>query len=187
MKTYNVSGIVDVGMYQSLLSPEVALEDADRTEVEDEQLWNHFDVVCYTACVCKRAVIELKELLARLPPEFHIAYVEGSAHIVSPRYYNHLTDRLYFQITANSDMTEEEMQRYLTGFFADDWDAEFGSVYRIYDYLRENMTLENFQKKQEGNDVSSTGMEEQYLRSKDHSQQIHPGQAALPSSQTALE
>jgi hypothetical protein len=157
MKTYNLSGIVDVGMYQSLLAPEVALDNADRTEAEDERLWDRFDVAAYTACVCERAVVELKMLLTRLPSELHVAYVENSAHIVSPQYYNYLTDRLYFQVTADSDMTEDEMQRYMTGFFINDWDAEFGPDYQIYAYIQENMTLEDFQK--EETDVQPADME----------------------------
>lgn len=159
MNTYHLSGIIDVGMYNSLLSPEVALDTPNRCEAENERLWDRFDVSAYIAFVCERAVIELKKLLAQLPAELHAAYVEESARIVSPRYYNHLTDRLYFSITADSELNEDEMQRYLTGFFANDWDAEFGPDYQIHTYIQGNMTLEDFKK--EGINVHPADMGKQ--------------------------
>ena len=46
-------------------------------------------------------------------------------------------------------MTQEAMQCYLSDFFAEDWNAEFGADYRIHAYLCENATLECFMKENE--------------------------------------
>ena len=142
MRTYEIWGAIDVNMYNSLLSPEFTLETDEDTEMnaEREQLWQRFDVKKYADLIRDRAVIELKQL----PSNMRVRYVEGSAEIYSPPWYNDGGDELVFKIRALSHRSQKGMQRYLDRFFSDEWNAEFGPDYRIYEYIRENMGLEDF-------------------------------------------
>lgn len=160
MRTYEIWGVINVNMYNSLLSPEFTLEtDADiEMDAERERLWQRFDVKKYTAFICERAVIELKALLKQLPSNMRVRYVEGSAEIYSPPWYNYGGDELIFKIRALSHRSRKGMQRYLDRFFTDEWNAEFGPDYRIYEYIRENMGLEDFLTEEDGH-VQSPDME----------------------------
>lgn len=147
MREYEIWRIVDVNMYNSLLAPEVALDadvENDAQAAERERLWLRFDMKKYKAFICKRAVVELKKLLKRLPRGMRIRYVEGSAEIYSPPWYNYCGDQLVFRIKARSHRSEKSMQRYLENFFREEWNKEFGPDYAIYEYIRENMGLEEF-------------------------------------------
>ena len=147
MREYEIWRIVDVNMYNTLLSPEVALEEGvldDAQESAREPLWNRFDLNKYKAFICERAVVELKKLLKRLPNGMRVRYVEGSAEIYSPPYYNYGGDELIFRITARSHRSQKSMQRYLENFFREEWNMEFGPDYAIYEYIRNNKGLEDF-------------------------------------------
>ena len=147
LRKYEIWRIVDVNMYNSLLSPEVTLEEDvqdDAQEAAREALWNRFDFKKYSNFVCECAVIELKKLLKRLPSGMRIRYVEGSAEIYSPPYYNYGGDELIFRITACSHRSQKSMQRYLENFFRKEWSKEFGPDYAIYEYIRENKGIEDF-------------------------------------------
>lgn len=160
MRTYEIWGVIDVNMYNSLLSPEFTLETDEDTEMnaEREQLWQRFDVKKYADLIRDRAVIELKELLKQLPSNMRVRYVEGSAEIYSPPWYNDGGDELVFKIRALSRRSQKGMQRYLDRFFSDEWNAEFGPDYRIYEYIRENMGLEDFLTEEDSH-VQSPDME----------------------------
>ena len=160
MRTYEIWGVINVNMYNSLLSPEFTLEtDADiEMDAERERLWQRVDIKKYSAFICERAVIELKELLKQLPCNMRVRYVEGSAEIYSPPWYNYGGDELIFKIRALSHRSRKGMQRYLDRFFTDEWNAEFGPDYRIYEYIRENMGLEDFLTEEDGH-VQSPDME----------------------------
>ena len=147
LREYEIWRIVDVNMYNTLLSPEVALEEGvqdDAQEAAREALWDRFDLNKYKAFICERAVIELKKLLKRLPNGMRVRYVEGSAEIYSPPYYNYGGDELIFRITARSHRSQKSMQRYLEYFFREEWNKEFGSDYAIYEYIRNNKGLQDF-------------------------------------------
>lgn len=147
MREYDIWRIVDVNMYNSLLSPDFTLErmaENDAQQVEIDALWNRFDFKKYSDFVCERAVIELKKLLKRLPDSMRVRYVEGSAEIYSPPYYNYGGDELIFRIHARSHRSLKSMQRYLENFFREEWNKEFGSDYAIYEYIRENKGIEDF-------------------------------------------
>ena len=147
MREYEIWRIVDVNMYNSLLSPDFTLErmaENDAQQVEIDALWNRFDFKKYSDFVCERAVIELKKLLKRLPDSMRVRYVEGSAEIYSPPYYNYGGDELIFRIRARSHRSQKSMQRYLENFFREEWNKEFGSDYAIYEYIRENKGIEDF-------------------------------------------
>ena len=147
MREYEIWRIVDVNMYNSLLSPDFTLErmaENDAQQAEIDALWNRFDFKKYSDFVCERAVIELKKLLKRLPDSMRVRYVEGSAEIYSPPYYNYGGDELIFRIRARSHRSLKSMQRYLENFFREEWNKEFGSDYAIYEYIRENKGIEDF-------------------------------------------
>jgi len=147
MREYEIWRIVDVNMYNSLLSPDFTLErmaENDAQQAEIDALWNRFDFKKYSDFVCERAVIELKKLLKRLPDSMRVRYVEGSAEIYSPPYYNYGGDELIFRIRARSHRSQKSMQRYLDNFFREEWNKEFGSDYAIYEYIRENKGIEDF-------------------------------------------
>ncbi len=151
MRTFNITGIVDVNMYNTLLDPAVTLDDEfdELSEAERDALWDRFDVTAYTANVRKLAVCELRKLLTRLPAPLRCAYVEDSAFIDSPKYYNDRGDELRFQLSADTDMSEAAFQAYLDDFFREDWSAEFGPDYHIYAYIKENLTIYSFLKEAE--------------------------------------
>jgi len=136
---YTITGIIDVGMYESILSPEFVLDNGEK---QDDRSWKGFSFSKYSDKVRERAAIELTELFKQLPPELNIAVL--SARIVSPEFYNYRTDTLYIEIEANSEMTEEEMQAYLDNYFHADKEAEFGAPYRIYEYISGNCVLSEF-------------------------------------------
>lgn len=147
MREYEIWRIVDVNMYNSLLSPDFTLErmaENDAQQAEIDALWNRFDFKKYSDFVCERAVIELKKLLKRLPDSMRVRYVEGSAEIYSPPYYNYGGDELIFRIRARSHRSLKSMQRYLDNFFREEWNKEFGPDYAIYEYIRENKGIEDF-------------------------------------------
>lgn len=148
MRTFNIVGIVDVNMYNTLLDPGSALDDSFDGLADDdaETLWNRFDINAYIAAVCFLAVRELRKLLAKLPASLHCSYVEGSAFIDSPKYYNYRGDELRFQMSVDTDMSEAAFQAYLDDFFRKDWNAEFGPDYSIFAYIRENYTIHSFLK-----------------------------------------
>ena len=147
MREYEIWRIVDVNMYNSLLSPDFTLErmaENDAQQAKIDALWNRFDFEKYSDFVCERAVIELKKLLKRLPDSMRVRYVEGSAEIYSPPYYNYGGDELIFRIRARSHRSQKSMQCYLENFFREEWNKEFGSDYAIYEYIRENKGIEDF-------------------------------------------
>lgn len=148
MQEYTISGIIDVNLYNSLLSPEVVFED----EADNDALWEHFDLDAYVNEVCKRAFAELKKLLEKLPADLHCKCVEGSAEIVRSHDHSIFNDFFRFKLQIESEWMQEAMQRYLTDFFAEDWNAEFGADYRIHAYLCENTTLECFTQKEDSHD-----------------------------------
>ena len=105
MREYEIWRIVDVNMYNSLLSPDFTLErmaENDAQQAKIDALWNRFDFEKYSDFVCERAVIELKKLLKRLPRSMDVRFVEDSAEIYSPPYYNYGGDELIFRIRANT-------------------------------------------------------------------------------------
>ena len=147
MREYEIWRIVDVNMYNSLLSPDFTLErmaENDAQQAKIDALWNRFDFEKYSEFVCERAVIELKKLLKRLPRSMDVRFVEDSAEIYSPPYYNYGGDELIFRIRARSHRSLKSMQRYLENFFREEWNKEFGSDYAIYEYIRENKGIEDF-------------------------------------------
>ena len=145
MQEYTITGIIDVNLYNSLLSPEIVFED----ETDNDALWERFDLDAYVSEICKCAFNELKKLLKKLPAELCCRCVEGSAEIVCSHDHSIFNDFFRFRLQAESNMTQEAMQCYLSDFFAEDWNAEFGADYRIHAYLCENATLECFMKENE--------------------------------------
>jgi hypothetical protein len=131
-------------MYNSILDPQLTLDNGDyETKI---QAWINFNPVKYTELVCERAVIELKKLLSQLPPETKCEYIEGSAYIDSPRYYNYRGDEFRFKIKTENGLfkNNEQAQCYLRSFFLDDWEAEFGAAYGIYEYISSNYGIADF-------------------------------------------
>jgi uncharacterized protein YeaO (DUF488 family) len=139
---FNVSGIVDVNLYQSLLAPDFTLRQDGK---DSEKEWDNFHVQKYTALVLEQAVLELKKILERLPAERRCVYVEGSAHIYA-NYAQNILDRLYFKVKTETGigMNEARIQEYLRDFFLDDWNAEFGAAYRISEYISSNYHVGDF-------------------------------------------
>ena len=129
---------------QGIAAPRTMLEAIRGGEAAREALWNRFDFEKYSDFVCERAVIELKKLLKRLPRSMDVRFVEDSAEIYSPPYYNYGGDELIFRIRARSHRSQKSMQRYLENFFREEWNKEFGSDYAIYEYIRENKGIEDF-------------------------------------------
>ncbi len=142
---------IDVGMYQTLLEPAVSLdvESESLTDEQEQALWDRFDLTVYKEKLLELAVPLLEKQLARLPAEFRITLIPDSLQIVSPCDYSYGNDLLFFDVRANALLTAEEIQPILDCTASDDWEAEFGSQYRIYEQLSENYTIHDFQKEEQ--------------------------------------
>lgn len=154
-RRYALRGGVDVNMYNMLLEPGFALgvDSEVFTDEEEAAVWDRFDLESYRKKVQEIAVPLLEQRLQRLPSEWHAALVPGSASIYSPHDYSYGGDELRFTIEARIDMSEAEMQALLDDAVRDDWNAEFGSHYRICEKLSENYTIYDFLKP-EGDDAT---------------------------------
>ena len=142
-RQFELSGIVNVGMYNTILAPEYAIAEDDT----DEAAWEGFDNDQYKNKVLELAVKELKLLLGKVPATRNIAYVEGSAFISSPEFYNERNDQLRFRVTADAGQLDEEgLQRYIETCLNEELNAEFDAQYHIYQVLKENYSIADFNK-----------------------------------------
>ena len=139
---HNISGIIDVNMYRSLLDPSFTL---GRDGEAGEKTWERFNAQKYNALVCDLAVEELEKLLERLPADKRCVYISGSASIYA-NYPHNILDRFHFKVRTEerSDMDEARLQEYLCGFFLDDWNAEFGAAHRISEFISSNYCIGDF-------------------------------------------
>ncbi len=139
---------IDVGMYQTLLDPAVSLdvENESLTDEQEHALWERFNLAAYKEKLLEFAIPLLEKQLARLPAEFRLMLITDSLQIVSPCDYSYGNDLLFFDVRVNALLTAEEIQPILDCTVSDDWEAEFGSQYRIYEQLAENYTIYDFLK-----------------------------------------
>lgn len=146
IRTYALRGGIDISIYQTLLDPDFALhiEDEQLTDEAEYALWRRFDPDAYCTKVLELALPLLEQQLARMPQHLHVQLVSGSASIYSPHDYSISNDELCFSIQARSSLSEKEMQQLLDDTVRDDWNAEFGSQYRIYEKLSENYSIYDF-------------------------------------------
>lgn len=146
VRTYALHGGIDVSIYQTLLNPDFALhiEDEHITDDAEYALWCRFDPDAYCAKVLELALPLLEQQLARMPQHLHVQLVPSSVSIYSPHDYSISNDELRFSIQAHSSLSEKEMQKLLDDTVRDDWNAEFGSQYRIYEKLSENYSIYDF-------------------------------------------
>lgn len=148
MREFELYGIVDVGTYNTILDPAVALdnfaEDMDEDVIEAE--WERFSNELYMDKVLGLAEVELKKLIAKLPAKYHIQYVEQSAKIDSPKFYNYRNDELIFKVTATGRWTSEKLQEYIEAKLAVDINDEFNATYHIYEKLCRDHSAGEFSK-----------------------------------------
>ena len=146
IRTYALRGGIDVAINQTLLEPDFALrlEDVYLTDEAEYALWRRFDPDAYCAKVLELALPLLEQQLAHMPQYLHVQLVPGSASIYSPHDYSISNDELRFSIRAHSSLSEKEMQKLLDDTVREDWNAEFGSQYRIYEKLSENYSIYDF-------------------------------------------
>ena len=151
-RRYALRGGIDVNMYNTLLEPGFALGvDAENfTEEEESALWARFDIDAYRRRVLELAIPMLKQIIEHSFPCMHASLVPGSASICSPRDYSYGGDELRFEMEAQSDVTDTEMQAQLDSAVHDDWNAEFSSHYSIYEKLSENYSIYDFLKPEGG-------------------------------------
>lgn len=152
LRRYALRGGVDVNMYNTLLEPAFALsvEAENDTDEEEKNLWNRFDIDAYRKKVQELALPLLNEIVEHTFAFCGGALLPDSVSIFSPRDYSRGGDELHFTIEAQTDGTEDEMQTLLDDAVRDDWNAEFGSHYRISEKLGENYTLCDFLKPEGG-------------------------------------
>ena len=72
------------------------------------------------------------------------SYLKRLNNLCTAPYYNYGGDELIFRIKARSHRSQKSMQRYLSDFFREEWNKEFGPDYAIYEYIRENKGIEDF-------------------------------------------
>lgn len=143
---YAMRGGVDVNMYNTLLEPDFALNvDAETfTDEEEKALWDRFDIAAYRQKVQEIAIPLLAERIERVFSFCNGVLIPDSVSIYSPHDYSYGGDELRFSIEAQTDLPESEIQTLLDTAVRDDWNAEFGSHYRISEKLGENYTIYDF-------------------------------------------
>lgn len=146
VRRYSLRGGVDVNMYNTLLEPDFALnvESENLTDEAEKEIWNRFSIEAYRQKVLELAVSLLTQQLERLPADLHAVLIPDSVSIFSPHDYSLCGDELRFTIDARTDRSDREMQALLDDTVRDDWNAEFGSHYRISERLGENYTIYDF-------------------------------------------
>lgn len=139
---HNISGIIDVNMYHSLLDPSFTL---GRDGEAVEKTWERFDAQKYNALVCDLAVEELEKLLEQLPSDKRCVYIPGTASIYA-NYMNNILDRFYFKVKTDDSvgMEETRLQEYLCDYFLSDWNAEFGAAHRISEFISSHYVIGDF-------------------------------------------
>ena len=143
---YSLRGGVDVNMYNTLLEPDFALNVGaeNYTDEEEKAIWDRFDIDIYRRKVQEIATPLLSEIIEQVFCFCVGALVPDSVSVYSPHDYSYGGDELRFSIEARTDMNEAEMQKLLDNAVRDDWNAEFGSHYRISEQLGENYTIYDF-------------------------------------------
>lgn len=152
LRRYSLRGGVDVNMYNTLLEPDFALNvDAESyTDEEEKAIWDRFDIEAYRKKVQEIAISLLSEKIEHAFAFCGGVLVPDSISIYSPHDYSYGGDELRFSIEARSELPEGEMQTLLDAAVRDDWNAEFGSHYRISERLGENNTIYAFLKPEGG-------------------------------------
>lgn len=143
---YSLRGGVDVNMYNTLLEPDFALnvDTENYTDEEEKAIWDRFDIDTYRKKVQEIAIPLLSEKIEQAFAFCCGVLVPDSVSIYSPHDYSYGEDELRFSIEARTDMTEAEMQKLLDTAVHEDWNAEFGSHYRISEQLGERYTIYDF-------------------------------------------
>lgn len=145
---YSLRGGVDVNMYNTLLEPDFALnvDSENYSDEEEKSIWDRFDIDAYRKKVKEISIPMLNEKVEQAFAFYSGVLILDSVSVYSPHDYSHGGDELRFSIEACSELSESEMQTLLDAAVRDDWNAEFGSHYRISDHLGENYTICDFLK-----------------------------------------
>ena len=152
IRRYSLRGGVDVNMYNTLLEPDFALNvDAEYyTDEEEKAIWDRFDIDAYRKMVQEIAIPLLSEKTEQAFAFCCGILIPDSVSIYSPHDYSYGGDELRFSIEARSELPESEMQKLLDAAVREDWNAEFGSHYRISEQLGERYTIYDFLKPEGG-------------------------------------
>lgn len=153
VRRYHLRGGIDVNMYNTLLEPDFALNVGceSLSDEEEKAIWDRFDIGAYRQKVLELAVPLLDPIIEHVFSLYHAALLPDSVSIYSPHDYSYGGDELRFTIEAQSDRTETDMQKLLDRAVYEDWNAEFGSHYRISEKLGESYTIYDFCKPEGGN------------------------------------
>lgn len=145
-RRYSLRGGVDVNMYNTLLEPDFSLNvDAENyTDEEEKAIWDRFDIDAYRKKIQEIAIPLLSEKTEQAFAFCGDVLILDSVSIYSPHDYSYGGDELRFSIEARSELPESEMQKLLDNAVREDWNAEFGSHYRICEKLGENYTIFDF-------------------------------------------
>lgn len=146
LRRYSLRGGVDVNMYNTLLEPDFALNvDAESyTDEEEKAVWDRFDINAYRSKILEIAIPLLTKKIEQVFCFCSGVLIPGCVSIYSPHDYSYAGDELRFSIEAHSELPESEMQALLDSAVSDDWNAEFGSHYRISEQLGERYTIYDF-------------------------------------------
>ena len=152
MKVFKLQGVIDVGMYNTILSPENTLDNYNEDLLTK---WESFDYAEYKKAVADRAGWVLKELIENMDAE-HAGYskfrlVSNSVSINSPLDYSHSNDILEFEVEATHMrgfipfVDEKYMQGFFDGYFASRKSSDKDRM-EIYKHITENYCLEDFKR-----------------------------------------
>ena len=158
MDRFKIQGVINVGMCDTILSPENTLDKNNEdlyTESEWGGLWELFDYAEYKKAVADRAGWVLKELIENMDAE-HAGYskfrlVSNSVSINSPLDYSHSNDILEFEVEATHMrgfipfVDEKYMQGFFDGYFASRKSSDKDRM-EIYKHITENYCLEDFKR-----------------------------------------
>ena len=152
IRRYSLRGGVDVNMYNTLLEPDFALnvDSENYTDEEEKAIWDRFDIDAYRKKIQEIAIPLLSEKTEQTFAFCSGVLIPDSVSIYSPHDYSYGGDELRFSIEARSELPESEMQQLLDAAVRDDWNAEFGSHYRISEQLGGRYTIYDFLKPEGG-------------------------------------
>lgn len=112
----NLFPILNVGMYDSNLSPDYVLCDDDLTVDEANQFWDQFNNNDYVNHIEKLVSLFMPKVLTH--NDFSIEIKSGA--IYSPQFYNYGTDNIDFEVSFNYkdllnhiESNKDEFQEYL--------------------------------------------------------------------------
>jgi hypothetical protein len=121
---------IDVGMYDSILSPEYVL---DKEQEYGEEYWDKFDIEKYTSFIFDSAKEVFENFYLPALKELDLKIISGTVvKIHSPKQYNYGSDELYFDLELEGTL-KESFDKYYESVDQGEFDAFLQENNKSYD------------------------------------------------------